>query len=309
MDLISIIVPVYNVEKYLRECLDSIVKQTYKNIEVILVDDGSTDGSGDICEEYARFDERIRIIHQENQGVSIARNNGITAANGEYVMFVDSDDWIEPDYCSIPYKHAKEYGADIVIFRHRDVGGENAVNLEKRTPGILSKDQAVWMVYHLCGAIVWDKLYRKELLDGIRFPASRYYEDCIFIPSVLIKAQCICYTDEILYNYRKREGSITTKKTEKYACDFYEMHEAEAVLLENGCYYEEAIFVRNTSFWHYLVAFGKKKPENEDSCIKWVLAHPEIAKDFRWTGKAMYNLLKISPKLFNLMCELFNKRS
>ena len=116
MSEISIIVPIYNVSQYLKECLDSLLAQTFKDIEIILVDDGSTDNSGKIADEYAMIDNRIRVIHQTNQGLSAARNNGINISTSPYVMFVDSDDFVDQHYCEIPYKIIKENNADVVCF-------------------------------------------------------------------------------------------------------------------------------------------------------------------------------------------------
>ena len=115
-ELISVIIPVYNVEKYLRECIDSVLNQSYQNLEIILVDDGSTDSSGEICDEYEKQDIRIRVIHQKNQGLSGARNTGFQNANGEYVYFLDSDDWIVPEAIKCLVKRAEEESADVVFF-------------------------------------------------------------------------------------------------------------------------------------------------------------------------------------------------
>lgn len=114
--LISVIVPIYNVEKYVRKCLDSLVAQTLREIEVICIDDGSTDRSGEIADEIARDDARFRVIHTENRGLSAARNRGIDEARSQWLMFVDSDDWVSPEFCRVPYEAAIEYGADLVIF-------------------------------------------------------------------------------------------------------------------------------------------------------------------------------------------------
>ena len=121
MPHVSVIVPVYNVEEYLRKCIDSIVAQTLKDIEIILVDDGSTDGSGTICDEYASQDKRVRVVHKINGGLSSARNTGIEAASAPFLMFIDSDDWVEPNFCEKPYLAAKNNNADLVLFSFRIV--------------------------------------------------------------------------------------------------------------------------------------------------------------------------------------------
>ncbi len=172
---ISVIVPVYNTEDYLRQCLDSLSAQTMENIEIIVVDDGSTDRSPKICDEYAEKDPRMIVIHRENGGLSAARNSGLDIAQGEYVLFVDSDDWVEPDFCKVPLDAARQTGADLVIFQrmwHRE--GEEA-ELQPPFPetGIADKGKILTKWWDIVGVISWNKLYRRSLFSNLRFPEGK----------------------------------------------------------------------------------------------------------------------------------------
>jgi len=220
--MISVIVPVYNVEPYLRECLDSILAQTFRDLEVILVDDGSTDGSGRICDEYQRKDNRIVVFHAENHGLSAARNLGIDNAHGEWLMFVDSDDWVKPEFCMLPYQTAIEHKADMVIFGimrvHRDLT-ESLIDLELN--GEVTQEQAV--SYGRNAA--WNKLYRRELFDGIRYPARRLYEDALTTYKTIYQAKKIIFLNIPLYYYRSRDGSIVKNQ---------DVHDAYRAILEKS---------------------------------------------------------------------------
>ena len=207
---ISVIVPVYKVEPYLRKCLDSIVGQTYENLEILLVDDGSPDNCGAICDEYAAKDPRITVIHQENAGLSAARNAALDIARGDYIGFVDSDDWIEPDMYEYLMTNALQDRADIAICGHwveypdRSVPmGWPRAELMDRSDGLcaLLTDQ----VLH---NHVWDKLWKKELFDGVRFPVGRNYEDVAVAYRLFEAADRILCLPEQKHHYLIRSDSI-----------------------------------------------------------------------------------------------------
>ena len=216
MPLISIIIPVYKVEPYLQRCLDSVVNQTYRNLEIILVDDGSPDRCGAICDEYAAKDKRITVIHQENKGLSAARNAGLDIARGDYIQFVDSDDWIEPETCSTVLGIAIDYQVDIVCFGFNRVlsSGEfipKSVSFSSEIDKSALIRQSVWR----CGPIrdfVWNKFFLKKLFDDVRFPEGKTYEDLWVTYRLIHKADRIYATDSVLYNYVIREGSITSRR-------------------------------------------------------------------------------------------------
>lgn len=211
---ISVIIPVYNVADYLNECLDSVCGQTYSNLEIIMVDDGSTDLSGKICDEYARCDSRVVVIHKENGGLADARNVGLAAACGDYIGFVDSDDWIEKDMYERLYNICEETGADLALARFCE---ERKTNISKEmfTDKMeildsidLLKISIMGDQQYLITDSVWDRLYKKSLLDGIFFLKGKCYEDILFTLKVFLKVQRAVYLDSKVYHYRVRDDSI-----------------------------------------------------------------------------------------------------
>jgi glycosyltransferase involved in cell wall biosynthesis len=214
MPLISIIVPVYKVEPYLRGCLDSLVNQTYRNLEIILVDDGSPDRSGEICDEYASADKRIIVIHQENKGVSESRNAALNTAHGDYFLFVDSDDWLEKNTCETALHIAEEQHADIVVFgiKVHFLSGEMR-NIGTGRCGPIDKCAMMGQLVDIdIMSSLLNKLYSRGLFDGIRLIQGRYCEDMDIMYKIIHRSQAIYLTDSILYHYCHREGSLTTQR-------------------------------------------------------------------------------------------------
>ena len=213
-ETISIIIPVYNVEKYLNKCLNSVIEQTYKNIEVILIDDGSTDNSGKICDEYAKNDIRIKIIHQQNGGVSTARNNGLEHATGKYITFVDSDDYIEKEMIETMAKKIMKKNADIVICGVTDRDEENNIinqSLNKKE-NVFNNIEAIkeMLDEKLFNCVCWAKLYKKELFRNIKFNSKiRIAEDMDVLYRVFYKSNKIIQIPERLYNWTSRGDSVT----------------------------------------------------------------------------------------------------
>jgi len=210
---ISVVVPVYNVEAYVEKCVDSVLAQTNRDFELILVDDGSTDGSGAICDRLAEKDSRIRVIHQENAGLGGARNTGIAQARGEWISFVDSDDWLEPDILEKAWQAAEKTEADIALFAFRSVDEQG--NTLKVFREEVPKNQALIMEGHkeiyLTAPCAWNKLYRAELFrkTEIRYPSRVWYEDIRTTLKLFSAAGKAVFLDDIGYNYLMREGSIT----------------------------------------------------------------------------------------------------
>jgi len=211
---ISIIIPVYNVENYLENCLKSVVSQSYSNLEIILVDDGTPDGSGAICDQWAKLDNRIQVIHKENAGLSSARNVGLDKATGSYVMFIDSDDIVDQDICRDLYCSIKDSGSDIAI-----CDAEHIFNAEF---GFLKSKEII--EYTAEGAIVemwyqksflpsaWGKLYKAEIFRDCRFTEKILFEDIDIMHELFWNSKKIVYLKSKLYGYIHHEGSITTKK-------------------------------------------------------------------------------------------------
>lgn len=216
MCMISIIVPVYNMEKYIEECLKSILQQTYLNYEVILVDDGSTDNSGIICDEYQKRYEKVTVLHKKNGGVSSARNLGIDVAQGKYLMFVDCDDRIHPQICYFFEKLAEEENADIVIGKSKEgyynghKFSDNIKNCKYKT--LVEKSERLKKIYvedKYKYWTAWCKLYRKELFYEYRFEEGRAYEDNGLIFKLLYSANKVIDIDEYFYFYSVNETGIT----------------------------------------------------------------------------------------------------
>ncbi len=209
--MVSVIVPIYNVENYVKKCLDSLTAQTMKDVEFILIDDGSTDNSGKIADQYSS-DPRFRIFHTENRGLSAARNYGIDQSHGEYLMFVDGDDWVAPDFCRIPYETAITNNADIVIFKAfiDEKGKIKAHNqlTDKRT-GIIS----FYTAFECGGDAAWNKFYKKAIFDNIRYPEGRVYEDIATTFKCEHIAERTVMIDDKLYYNVIRKDSITHKHT------------------------------------------------------------------------------------------------
>lgn len=216
--MVSIVIPVYNVSKYLPDCMKSILAQKVNSMEIILVDDGSTDNSGDLCDQYAEKYSYIKAIHQKNAGLSAARNTGIEVAEGDFITFVDSDDMLAPNFICTALELAEKYRADFIVFSN--VRCEAEAQWEQK---LLIADEPKVSIYNeriqkmqkfLIGAeigtMAWAKVYRRELFDTIRYPLGKYHEDVFTTYKVVDKAKCIVATSQVGYIYRKAPNSITT---------------------------------------------------------------------------------------------------
>lgn len=210
-DLISIIVPVYNVEDYLPECIESIINQTYKNIEIILVDDGSTDRSGIICDYYAKKDQRIIVIHKKNTGVANSRNIGIDIAKGDYIFFVDSDDMLDITVIDQMLKISYDYGADMVCAECFPIDEDgNIISCDGLQEKIYIMDSNEAMRYYAQRDWApWNRLMKMSLHKNIKFPNYRIHEDEAIKFKLLDKCNTIAHLNKRTYYYRQREGSIT----------------------------------------------------------------------------------------------------
>ena len=210
MELISVIVPVYNVESYIAECIESIQNQTYMNLEIILVNDGSTDASGDICDKYAAYDERIQVIHKENAGVSAARNTGIEAANGDYIGFVDSDDYIAPTMYEDMLKLMAEHDLDIIeCTAFRNNGDTNIEGCNNGSLEIFNRDEALKMAMYDCFVAVWSQLYKRRVISDVRFPIGRKFEDSAVSYLFIANTKRVGHINRCLYYYRLNPNSTT----------------------------------------------------------------------------------------------------
>lgn len=233
--LISVVIPLYNIESYLDACIDSVVNQSWTNLEIILVDDGSADRSGQICEEWAARDPRIQVIHKENGGMSDARNAGIRQAHGDLIGLVDGDDVIHPHMYRKLYRLMQHAGADIACcsyirgerFDWQENADQNIAVKKKRYP----TEAAIRTLVLETGITsnVWDKLYKKQVLQKIPFIEGKYHEDEFWVYQVLGQASIIAFTSEILYGYRQRSGSIMHQR---YSMKHLDLLDARAERLE-----------------------------------------------------------------------------
>lgn len=212
MERISVIVPVYKVEEYLDRCVQSIVDQTYKNLEIILVDDGSPDNCPAMCDAWAQKDTRIKVIHKKNGGLSDARNAGMEVSTGDYIAFVDSDDWVHRDYIIFLYRAIQEHDAELAACNVKVVYEEGSQSTEqvqyKAFPA--NAEQALETLIHGTGfrAVAWNKLYSRELLKQECFKVGRLHEDEFFTYRILAKAKRLAFVESPLYYYLQRSGSI-----------------------------------------------------------------------------------------------------
>lgn len=225
-DLISIVIPVYKVEKYLEKCIESVLKQTYTNLQIILVDDGSPDNCGKICDEYAKRDSRIDVIHKVNGGLSEARNVGISKAKGRYIGFVDSDDYIKENMYEILLNLIKKYNADASICNLYDVI-EGKEYIRNKNNGIQEYSRLDILKEVLLDkniqSYAWNKLYKKELFDEVKYPIGKKYEDIGTTFYIFEKCNKIVVTSEPEYYYLKRSNSLVNNVTESTVFDYMEL--------------------------------------------------------------------------------------
>lgn len=316
--MISVIVPVYNMEKYLEKCVRSILDQDYKDIELILVDDGSKDSSPLMCDEFAKLDERIKVIHKENGGPSRARNMGLDSANGNYIAFVDSDDWIEADMYSHLMGLITEYDADIASCEVAVNKSCGEIIKKHRVDGVLvmTKDEA--MAHRFDGSeIISDtllnKVYKKTVFDNLRLPEDRCIgEDTSMIYRLIDRADKVVASEKIGYNVRQEGESLTRGNySPRYLGGIITFNEM-ADFLSSKEEYKKFVSVANSYiagaiFFNagemYGVDFeGKKETENHiKKCAKELLAS---GRELSSKNKALLKLISVSPKLFGV---IYNK--
>ncbi len=233
--LISVVVPVYNVASYLEKCLDSILAQTFQDMEVIVVDDGATDGSGAICDRYARQDPRVRVIHQANGGLSAARNCGIEHASGTYIGFVDSDDYIAPDMYETLLGLLTSQRADIAMCALYDMydGQPVKVNTTEQVMTV-GREEAMKIVLEaeIVSVTAVNKLYRRSLFDTVRYPVGKTAEDAFVIIELLDLCDTVVITSAQKYYYIHRGNSITSRSFNPHTLDTIEAYRKNAALIE-----------------------------------------------------------------------------
>ncbi len=309
-DLVSVIVPIYKVEKYLGKCVDSIINQTYKNLEIILVDDGSPDNSGKICDEYAKKDNRIKVIHKENGGLSSARNAGLDVATGEFIAFVDSDDRIHLDFVEKLYRAIKEENADIASC-YVESFIENKNKIERRVyvnKKIVVEGKGEFKYYYHLGKkssnVVWNKLYKRHIFETLRFINGRVYEDRAIYLHLLAQSEKMVFIPEVLYTYTVRSGStmrsdfdekkfLSVKANFEERVEFIKTNFSE--FLSN-----EIISSFKNYFSVYIVCNSKemKKKLKQDFKAKWKVYKSSISKNRPFIQKLKFFIQRMKVMYF-----------
>lgn len=292
--LVSVIVPVYNVEEFIKKCVDSILTQTYKNIEIILVDDGSTDRSGKICDAFLNIDKRIKVYHKKNGGLSDARNYGICHASGSYLVFVDSDDVVSNLYVEQLYNMCLKCGAQIAV--GQCIHCKTQENIEFDSSGKIKlmshKDAIISMLYQrdmLVSACA--KMYKSEIFEDIRFPVGMLFEDSAIMYKLFEKADIIAVSDAKIYGYVHREDSITTQKFSKR--DFDILHISKEIY----SYYEDKDESLMKAAMSYLVVAGLRIYMNCPRKIQYQNDLKEAEKLIEKYGRRVYKDCQIRVKL------------
>jgi len=233
--LISVIVPTYNHEKFLHKCIDSILAQTYSNLEIILVDDGSTDGSGKICDQYAQKDPRVKVVHQQNQGISAARNAGIAAAKGEHIAFVDSDDWVDATFVEVLLQTAQQNNSLIAavgkyeVLSNRVHQAQTSLKPQEKkvfsaSQGNFTAEEALELLLVKIDRYVADKLYHRSIFEYALFPVGMVYEDIWIFYRLLQHADKVAVYNAPLYYYNRcNENSISKGKFTHKQLDYFKV--------------------------------------------------------------------------------------
>lgn len=309
---VSVIVPVYKVEQYLERCLDSLIAQDFLNVEFLLIDDGSPDSCGSICESYSKRDPRFRVFHKENGGLSSARNFGIERARGDYLMFLDSDDWVRSDFCSTAYNLANKNDSDLVMFCHQVVSDVYTQIKEKADlkSGFKSSEEGIDLLLEHVGVYAWNKMYKSSLFEGIRYPEGRLFEDQPVTWQLVYKAKNIYFTNEILYYYFMRTGSIVHQETYKAAKDKFEMRMQFYDGIKEKGYSKERIagLLSNAA-----LSFAMRVKTNPNDLVSRrvndiLMSYRSIPKDLMWQQRILMFIYLRNTHLFDICCELIGKR-
>lgn len=292
-ELVSIVVPVYNVEEYLMRCVDSLTTQTYKNIEIILVDDGSTDKSGDICDYYEREDIRVRVLHQNNGGQSKARNEALKIARGDYYCFVDSDDYVPCNYVEKLYNLLKDNDADLSMCEFTMFTGERADgSFDNPKESVIKEYDNVELIKNMhtvageLYVVMWGKLFKKELVKGIQFPEGRICEDLAVLYKMYDRVKKAVYCNDIMYYYyRNNKNSSTYSINKKFYDDVFMALEEEITYMESNR--KELLEYPKKTYMYWLFDYYKKLYNN----------HDEInLKELHNRYKKMYREVRNLPK-------------
>lgn len=321
--MISIIVPIYRVERYLKKCVDSILAQTYKNFELILVDDGSPDNCPAICDEYAKQDDRVVVIHKNNGGLSDARNAGLDIAKGEYIGFVDSDDYIAPTMYEVLMNQVLSDQSDLAVCRYVCVSdsGEKIKNKkpEKATSKKLYSPREfiseLFMPYGVDYVVAWSKLYKKEIFNTLRFPIKKQHEDEFIIHSVVSQCKKISCVEDELYYYRQREGSIMAEKFNVKRLDYGDALIERYFFAKKNKYKEwkeDTVYRLSCQLekWYEYAKVDEeihKKYNELRKKSKFLMLEKNAWKEYSFRGRFYMKFRLIMPRVAEFINKLYNK--
>lgn len=312
--LVSVVVPVYNVEKYLVRCVDSILNQKYENLEIILVDDGSTDNSGALCDEQKIRSDKIKVVHQRNMGLSGARNTGIDVSTGEFICFIDSDDYVNPDYVRYLYNICVSNNCDIGICGFVTTEKSDysySVNMDSKVD-LFTAGELLDLFYsdmHVPIVAAWNKIYKRECIGDIRYDVGRIHEDEGATFRFLYNAQKIAYSLEPLYYYFSREDSITGNgysiknldilKAYENRLEFYK-EQSEIELYERECqFYLSEIL---TNYYKVYYKLGRDKELLNELKVKYREGYRKAHKsEWNLSRRALYLICRFWPLLYGLV--------
>lgn len=310
--LISVIIPIFNLEEYIEECLQSVVSQTYKNLEIILVDDGSKDRSGEICDEWEKKDERIIVIHKENGGISSARNVALDIFKGEYLCFVDGDDTIDEKYVELLYKNIEDNDSQMSLCRYYRWDFHSATYIYSDFDNSITKcldwRSFMKMVYeNNFYATCWGKMFKRNLFDSIRYPIGKTHEDSSVILDIAIKCNRISRIDNALYFYRMRSDSIMNERNSLlYLDDFewIEKHIRKLIELKE----DELIFEAKKLFCHYVIKNHRFLGKESRKIImdKYINYYKDIMHSKYMTSKRKFKYLTFGNPILLKGLMIFN---
>lgn len=325
-ELISVIIPIYNVKDYLVECIESVMEQTYKNIEILLIDDGSTDGSAELCDEFEKRDARIKVYHKENGGVSSARNYGLKKATGELIGFLDADDTIHPQMYEILYDNMLTHGAMLSYCLIQRMYGTQKDNGEEDEPIVIEGKESLSLKAHFklvscpyIGKSVCDKLFRREILGGVYFD-ERYSagEDNLFVTRVLLKEPICVYAGKALYLYRdERPGNSRSagRVSNKMFTQQIPVKRQQIELLQQSGHndiaeHERLVFYKELLRYHKIIGSDAKDAEKKEfySKLREVVIEDKHdikrvlkSKDAGWKCKVKYKCWFVSDVLLRIL--------
>lgn len=331
---ISVIVPVYNSEKYLKRCVESVINQTYQDWELLLIDDGSTDHSGKMCDQYAALDMRIKTVHQENARIGAARNRGLDMATGDYITFIDSDDYIEPDTYETAIMLMKENDADLVQWdceyfyeNNKKAYDMNRTKTENVKDAVIVADsiQAMRMCVmrergderfnniQMCSHCVWTKLGKKEIFDGVRFPVGKEYEDEAMLHYLYYNAKKTIFVNRRFSHYMLRDNSTVHTMPLKGTVDHVDAYDDRIRLVEKMGNLELIQCAYNHYELCYIQCYIRATQEKNAAVCNDMLRrakklYQEKAKYLSWQDRMITHLFVLAPKILTFIYGIYRKK-